>query len=66
MLEINALDPLPFTPPEPIKAEEMEVVDEENVTSEKTSESPTTNTSEDSNNNSNPPETEGEGQTTLF
>ena len=31
VLEINKLEPLPYTPPEPKKVEEIEVVDEENV-----------------------------------
>ncbi len=67
VLEINALESLPFTPPEPIKAEEMEVVDEENVTEDETSETintgkkPTSSKEDDMSSNN-----DEEGQITLF
>lgn len=67
VLEINALESLPFTPPEPIKAEEMEVVDEENVTEDETSE--TTNTSKKSTSSKEDDmssNNDEEGQITLF
>ncbi|MEP3209850.1 MAG: DNA gyrase/topoisomerase IV subunit A [Maribacter sp.] len=76
VLEINALEPLPYEKPEPIKASEIEVVDEENVS--EANENPVT-TPEDTTTASKPEQSakkekpsdtaddpDGEGQTTLF
>ncbi|NNK55368.1 MAG: DNA gyrase/topoisomerase IV subunit A [Flavobacteriaceae bacterium] len=64
VLEINALEPLPYDAPKPIPAEEMDVIDEEAVTSD---------TSKVKDKKSNPSgkdnpagDADGEGQTTLF
>ena len=38
VLEINELDPLPYEKPEPKKAEDIEVVDEENISEPETGE----------------------------
>ena len=35
VLEINAMDPIPYDPPKPVPAKEIEVVDEEDVTGSK-------------------------------
>ncbi|MAL59855.1 MAG: DNA topoisomerase IV [Flavobacteriaceae bacterium] len=65
VLEINALEPLPYTPPEPVKAEEMEVVDEENVTNDNASETKEKSTPSNESDDSTP-QNGGEGQITLF
>ncbi len=57
VLEINALSPMPYDKPEEIPTEEMEVVDEQEV-SEAFSEGEGTPENEDND--------DGEGQTTLF
>jgi topoisomerase-4 subunit A len=64
VLEINALEPLPYEAPEPVPAEEIDVIDEEAVTSD---------SSEGKNENASPAKGDGpkgetgeEGQTTLF
>ncbi|MAT89438.1 MAG: DNA topoisomerase IV [Flavobacteriaceae bacterium] len=67
VLEINALSPLPYEAPEPIPAEEMDVIDEESVSSEDDyhvqdgTSAKTTSESGGTANNDN-----GEGQTSLF
>jgi topoisomerase-4 subunit A len=73
VLEINALEPLPFEPPKPVEVEEIEVIDEEDVTpssDENASDKPTGSTTKNSEINkkdddSEPPIDE-EGQTLLF
>ena len=44
---INRLDPLPYTPPEPEKTEDIEVIDEEAVNANEANETPTGNNKED-------------------
>lgn len=67
VLEINALDPLPYDPPEPVPAEEMDVVDEETVSSENEIPEPAAKKkAKESGKNGPDPETDEEGQTTLF
>ncbi len=67
VLEINAKESLPFTPPEPTPAEELEVVDEEELdngeagTKQDESPSKSNNPPDDS-----PPLMDEEGQITLF
>lgn len=58
VLEINALDPLPYEPPKPKDTMDIEVVDEENVASE-TKEGKSDSSGEDDGKNDNE-------QTTLF
>ncbi|WP_282160638.1 DNA gyrase/topoisomerase IV subunit A [Ulvibacterium marinum] len=58
VLEINALDPLPYEPPKPKDTMDIEVVDEENVASE-TTEGKSDSSGEDEGKNDNE-------QTTLF
>ncbi|RKN80972.1 DNA gyrase/topoisomerase IV subunit A [Ulvibacterium marinum] len=58
VLEINALDPLPYEPPKPKDTMDIEVVDEENVASE-TKEGKSDSSGEDEGKNDNE-------QTTLF
>ena len=61
VLEINALEPLPYEPPEPVPAEEIDVVDEEAV-------GPETNENEAKESPKDQPKDSGDGdvQTTLF
>ncbi|XOK03041.1 DNA gyrase/topoisomerase IV subunit A [Candidatus Marifrigoribacter sp. Uisw_064] len=69
ILEINALDPLPYEVPDLVLAEEIDVVDEETIPSGKE-----TNISEEESNNDSPskpekgddPISDDEGQTLLF
>ncbi len=63
VLEINALDPLPYEVPEPVPAEEMDVVDEEDVSSDASEED---KIPEDTSDDEDSPKTDEEGQTTLF
>ena len=65
VLEINPLDPLPYTPPAPVPAEEMDVVDEEAVTSEP-SEKKDSPSRKAKQKDLPPAPTDEEGQTTLF
>jgi len=68
ILEINALEPLPYEPPEPIPAEEIDVVDEETLTAEQT-EAPTEPTDppkQDDVAPEEPPKLDDEGQALLF
>jgi topoisomerase-4 subunit A len=61
--QISLLDPLPYEAPEEVHADELEVVDEETVSSSEKPES------KDSNGSINPdkdPEVDGSGQATLF
>ena len=55
VLEINALEPLAYEPPEPVPAEQMEVVDEQDVSSSDKDQEPTDAAADDK-----------DGQTTLF
>ncbi len=67
VLEINALEPLPYDAPEEVMVEEMEVVDEETLISDEgflENISEQNNDSESSTNE--PPKTDDEGQTLLF
>ncbi|MCW5519529.1 DNA gyrase/topoisomerase IV subunit A [Aureitalea sp. L0-47] len=64
--EINTLDSLPYEEPEPVRAEEIDVVDEEAVTSEETSEEKKSPTKKDVKKDIPPGNTDDEGQTTLF
>ncbi|MBT8256063.1 MAG: DNA gyrase/topoisomerase IV subunit A, partial [Bacteroidia bacterium] len=61
VLEINALDPLPYEPPAEIPAEEIEVIDEEAVVPEKV-----TKKKPSGGKKKTPPKTSEEGQITLF
>lgn len=61
VLEINALDPLPYEPPAEIPAEEIEVIDEEAVVPEKE-----TKKKPSGGKKKTPPKTSEEGQITLF
>lgn len=63
VLEINALDPLPYEAPEPVPAEEMDVVDEEDVSSDASEED---EIPEDTGDDEDSPKTDEEGQTILF
>jgi topoisomerase IV subunit A len=67
VLEINAMESLPFTPPEPIPAEELEVVDEEeldNGEEETLDDDPLQ--ARNSPPEDTPPRMDDEGQITLF
>ncbi|MEL6812381.1 MAG: DNA gyrase/topoisomerase IV subunit A [Bacteroidota bacterium] len=74
VLEINALESLPYEAPEEVPAEDIEVVDEEPVsaeidTSEDTISKPTTSPASDETippKDIDPPAIDDEGQTTLF
>jgi topoisomerase-4 subunit A len=66
VLEINALDPLPYESPEPLPAEEMDVVDEEAVTSKDASEEKKNPDSKDKKDDNPPTNADEEGQITLF
>ena len=69
VLEINALEPLPYELPEAPKTEEIEVIEEENVVSDakKDTSNETANpTKKSSSNDEESDDEEGEGQTTLF
>jgi topoisomerase-4 subunit A len=66
VLEINALESLPYTPPEAIKAEEMEVVDEENVSVDDSSETSKAKDEPTSSKDESTPQNGEEGQITLF
>ena len=67
VLEINALEPLPYQQPEPMPAEEIEVVDEEELQDTDASALDEENdTSGVSTNDDDPPTVDGEGQITLF
>ena len=69
VLEINTLEPLPYEIPEEIPAEEIDVVDEEMLSSEKdiepSEEKPKKEPNSDSNNGDDPI-ADDEGQTLLF
>jgi len=61
--QVNLLEALPYEAPDEVHAEDIEVVDEENVTSN--TEVSKNNSSEDSN-SKNEDSKDDEGQTTLF
>ena len=68
VMQINLLEPLPYTEPEPVPAEAMEVVDEEFVND---IENPKLEiqvplSDHDDNDGVNPQDTDDDGQTTLF
>jgi topoisomerase-4 subunit A len=67
VLEINALDPLPYEVPEDHDTLDIEVVDEENIIPEK-KDSPSKSKKENNQANSkdNPGKKDGDGQTKLF
>ncbi len=65
VLEINALESKEYTPPKPVPADEIEVVDEEEVKS--SSKGSTQEGAKSSNDEDDiPPHTDSEGQITLF
>lgn len=67
VLEINELDPLPYTPPKPVPTEEMEVIDEEAVSSEiQDDEQISEEKKEKKNDDLADDSKNGDGQTTLF
>lgn len=66
VLEINALDPLPYEVPEPPKLEDIEVVDEEPVKDAKTSGTQVKEGEGDSGDSGKSGKDDGEGQTKLF
>jgi len=72
ILEINALEALPFEKPEPVVMTEIEVVDEENVVTQELSEAPAeieklrTEKPKNSIKDKEADEDDDEGQTTLF
>lgn len=63
VLEINAMDPLPYEAPKPLPAEEIDVVDEEAVSSEASEENKKSSKDED---NDPAADIDEEGQTKLF
>lgn len=65
VLEINALDPLPYEAPEPVPAEDMEVVDEQTVEGQEKQEAPKAPKPKKADDTPDP-ETDEEGQTSLF
>ncbi|MGB5556295.1 MAG: DNA gyrase/topoisomerase IV subunit A [Flavobacteriaceae bacterium] len=65
VLEINVMDPLPYEPPEPLAPEEMEVVDEVNVSSDPTKDSKNANQGK-SKDDVNDGEVDEDGQINLF
>ncbi len=70
VLEINALEPLPYQKPEPIETNEIEVVDEENVVTQELSVEPAKpeklRTEKPKNTLKDKLDNDDEGQTTLF
>ena len=67
VLEINELEPLPYIPPKPLPAEEIEVVEEVDVASEIDGESDDQDKSRtDKNDEEDSPNVSGSGQTMLF
>jgi len=66
ILEINSLDPLPYTLPEEIPVEDLEVVDEENLVSEENTTNSEEKTQEKPTKPNSDPEIDDEGQTLLF
>ncbi len=65
VLEINALESIPFEEPSPAPVEEMDVVDEEAVGTDEASNQSSEGKGKNSNNEEEPP-IDGEGQTMLF
>nr|WP_244593053.1 DNA gyrase/topoisomerase IV subunit A [Pukyongia salina] len=63
VLEINAMDPLPYEAPKPLPAEEIDVVDEEAVSSDASEENKKSSKDED---NDPAADIDEEGQTKLF
>lgn len=63
VLEINALEPLPYEAPEPVPAEEIDVVDEEAVSSESSEENKKATKKDGKTPDA---DADGEGQTKLF
>ena len=72
VLEINALEPLPYESPEPVVTEELEVVDEETVIQEKKKAAPQKDakppkkSAKNSKVDKDASDSDEEGQTTLF
>ena len=65
MLEINALDALPYKAPEPVPAKDMEVVDEQTVEGQQKQQLPKAPKPKKADDILDP-ETDEEGQTSLF
>ena len=66
VLEINELEPLPYTPPEPISANEIDVIGEVDVASEIDPKKETSSTEDTGGNDDETPPMSGSGQTLLF
>ncbi|MEZ4857810.1 MAG: DNA gyrase/topoisomerase IV subunit A [Flavobacteriaceae bacterium] len=66
VLEINPLESLPYAPPEPMTTEEMEVIDEEEVTENTASLESNNDQSITSSMEEDQPQIDEEGQITLF
>ena len=66
VLEINALSPLPYEAPEPIPAEEIDVIDEEDVNEDISKNEDRTSTSTNHKDSNDEPPIDEEGQTLLF
>ncbi len=66
VLEINEKEPLPYTPPEPVPTEELEVEYEEAVVEDTPVNKESTETKKKSTKKGEDPKTDEEGQTTLF
>jgi len=60
--QVNLLEPLPYEAPEEVHADDLEVVDEKEISTETKSKSSNTNTDS----NSNDLDSDDEGQITLF
>ena len=66
VLEINELEPLPYTPPEPIPANEIDVIGEVDVASEIDPKKGTSSAEDAGDNEDETPPMSGSGQTLLF
>ena len=66
VLEINELEPLPYTPPEPISANEIDVIGEVDVASEIDPKKGASSTEDSGDNDDETPPMSGSGQTLLF
>jgi topoisomerase-4 subunit A len=66
VLEINELEPLPYTPPEPIPANEIDVIGEVDVASEIDPKRGTSSAEDAGDNEDETPPMSGSGQTLLF
>jgi topoisomerase-4 subunit A len=66
VLEINSLDALPYESPEPLAAEEIEVIDQEDVSSTETKLTKEGEGTSKPDSNDKEPPIDDEGQTLLF